>query len=51
MKYCKWSKHCPPLNKTLLRISPGWEGGEGVGVLKGNLGRGVPPRLANPDPV
>ena len=27
MKYCKWSKPCPPLNKTLLRISPGWGGG------------------------
>ena len=32
MKYCKWSKHCPPLNKILLRISPGWgEGGRGGG--------------------
>ena len=60
MKYCKWSKHCPPLNKILLRIlefapaggggGVGW-GGSGRGALKGSLGRGVPPRPVIPDPV
>ena len=57
MKYCKWSKHCPPLNEILLRIlefapaGAGGGGGSGRGALKGSLGRGVPPRPVIPDPV
>ena len=60
VKCSKWSKHCPPLNKILLRIvefAPAGAGGGGRGegggrgALKGSLGRGVPPRPVNPDPV
>ena len=40
MKYCKWSKHCPPLNKILLRILKFAPAGGGGGVGGGGFGKG-----------